>query len=601
MKLKLSLVFIIIGAIVFAYSQGKNEPFAQAEDFPRDALVYAQFADLPKFIKLWNESKLKKKYLESDNFALLQNRHLAIKLAERYNDLSNAVGFPIDLELASSISETKAAIAIYDIGKLDVIFIAPVNEEIFNVTSFFQNRDKFEDIELENGNKFYVLETKVDRERQKQKIVFANYKGRFVLATNQQLLLRTLSIIDGKSEKNALADEPSFNILSKRISPNEATVWVNQAKLNDDYYFKQYWLMRNVEELKKFRAGIFDFQMQDGKWTERREFLFAEDQKSERLKIENEDIEDLRKMLPEDIPFYKVQSVKNDPVLLADLTRNALFEKFRQKENQNEKSWDWKDFSYTDFYSSEAGDRYDYSYRDSEYDEIIDDAEDAGIAENITEITADFDADKIFDDDFQKVIRASNPKIIFSATSPKLLPAPLFADFRKALIIKLDSPNALNRQNLENALAKKLKSQLTIADDSKNLSWETVDTWRELNLPMLGWGIAYALKGDNLILSNSSELLKEILSKKSTQDTKTIQDKSSFDDLTVIRLSQREQVFDQIMNKLAVGEKTDFFVENIGSLLDVGSDVEQIEIRRNSSAKYLSERIDFILSEEKNE
>jgi hypothetical protein len=601
MKLKLSLAFIIIGAIVFAYSQGKNEPFAQAEDFPRDALVYAQFADLPKFIKLWNESKLKKDYLASDNFAQLENRHLAIKLAERYRDLNNAVAFSLNLDTLSSISETKAAIAVYDIGKLDVVFIAPVSEEIFNATRFFQNRELFEELKLENGSKFYTLETKVDRERQKQKVVFANYKGRFVLATNQQLLLRTLAIIGGESGKNSLADEPSFNILSKRISPNDATVWVDQAKLNDDYYFKQYWLMRNVEDLKKFRAGIFDFEMQDGKWTERREFLFAENQNSNALKIKDEEIENLRTMLPEDIPFYKVCSVKNEPALLADLTQNTLFEKFRQKEKRSERSWNREDYSYTDFYSSEADDRYDYSYRDSEYDEIIDNAEDAGIAEDSTEITTDFDADKIFDDEFQKVIRAANPRIVFSATSPKNLPAPLFADFRKVLIITLDSPQNLNRQALENALAKKLKSQLTIAGDSKNLNWENKENQRELNLPMLGWGIVYTLKDDKLILSNSAELLEEILSIKDTHNEKTIQEKLVFDDLTVIRLSEREQAFDQIMNKLAVGEKTDFFVGNVGSLLDVGSDVERVEIRRNSSAKYLSERIDLILNDKEKE
>ena len=58
MKFKFFAVLLFVTVIVFAaLSQKKNEPFAQAKDFPRDALVYAQITDLPTFIKLWNESK----------------------------------------------------------------------------------------------------------------------------------------------------------------------------------------------------------------------------------------------------------------------------------------------------------------------------------------------------------------------------------------------------------------------------------------------------------------------------------------------------------------------------------------------------------------
>ncbi|MGI8639020.1 MAG: hypothetical protein ACR2MG_03615 [Pyrinomonadaceae bacterium] len=599
MKLKLIIILLIFGAIVFAGSQKSQNAFSQAEDFPRGALVYVQFADLPAFIKLWNESKLKQNYLASENFERFENRHLTLKLASRWQEFNDASGFPIDLETVGGISETRAAIAVYDIGRLDLVFIAPVSDEIFSASQFFAGQSNFEETELEDGTVFYGKDVEADKGRQKQKLVFANVRGRFVLATSEKLLLQTLANINGKSPKNSLADEPAFKNLSEKVTPHAATVWLNQANLNDDYYFKHYWLMGNIEDLKKFRAGMFDFEMQEGKWTERREFLLTENQTKKGGKINAENANSLSALLPENIPFYKLQTVVNQPDLLTDSIQNTLFERFEQEQETGGKSGSWQSYSYENFYTKENNDWHDYSYLSDKYDETIDDAEDAGINDETNNLPK-IDADEKFKNDLQKVLVPTNPQIVLGAQSPQMLPAPLFAGFRKVTILTLQRERDLNREKLENALAEKLKSQLTIADSAAKLNWETKtknnQTWRELNLPMLGWGIFYTLQDNKLIFSNSSELLQNILFSEN-KPTETPAE-SSFDDLTVIRLSEREQGFDQIINKLA-GENSkdisdDFFAGNIGSLLDVSSDVSRIEITRNSSAGYLHEEINFI-------
>ena len=84
---------------VLAFAQiKKNETdaFSMAESFPSGALIYAQFQDLPALLKLWNESKLKQNYLESANFRQFSNRHLALKLAGRFSEYNEKLGFPLD-------------------------------------------------------------------------------------------------------------------------------------------------------------------------------------------------------------------------------------------------------------------------------------------------------------------------------------------------------------------------------------------------------------------------------------------------------------------------------------------------------------------------
>ena len=71
---------ICAGLIVYAKSRSSKHSFELAEDFPRGALVYGQFSDLPQLIKQWDQSRLKQEYLSSANYKQFQHGHLALKV-----------------------------------------------------------------------------------------------------------------------------------------------------------------------------------------------------------------------------------------------------------------------------------------------------------------------------------------------------------------------------------------------------------------------------------------------------------------------------------------------------------------------------------------
>ncbi|MCA1592829.1 MAG: hypothetical protein LC754_09315 [Acidobacteria bacterium] len=262
--LVVALVVSVACAGLFVYAGSMRRargPFGLADDLPRGALVYAQFADLPALVERWEHSALRQQYLDSANFKGFSKHHLALKLVERWSEFNDALGFTLDTESLTGATEKGAAIAVYDIGRLDLVFIAPLGDEKAAASRFMRGRDEFEETELPDGTVYYSREVEADRGRQKQKFVFAVLRGRFVLATGEQLLLRTLANINGKSSKDHLSDDASFGALSSETQPHDMTVWVDQSKLNGDWYFKHYWAMPNVEELKTLRAGMFDFEM----------------------------------------------------------------------------------------------------------------------------------------------------------------------------------------------------------------------------------------------------------------------------------------------------------------------------------------------------
>jgi len=572
-RVLISILLIVVAALI-VFSKMKNKVFAPAEDFPRGALVYLQVSDLPAFIKLWDESKFKEKYTASENFREFKNGHLGLKLAKRWQEFNAASGFPIDFETLGGLTENRASIALYDIGKLEFVFIAPVSDEIFAATKFVQNQDKFSTETLEDGTIIYRANVEADRGRQKQELIFTSLKGRFLLATSEKLLAQTLNNINGKESKNRLSAEPSFNILSEKIEPHTATVWVNQTALNDDYYFKHYWLMPETEKLENIRAGIFDFEMQEGKFIERRRFLL--NQAIDSSPLAPAQTAGMLSYMPENIPFYRLQSA--DFRTIDEAIENTLFSPQETKAIERRRRFYNYSFDDYDEYSYN-----NYNYLGEKFDEAIDeDDENKRVERRATDI------------DFSRLIQAANPQAVLTFTRPEVLPAPMFVEFRRGAIFRLAAPAGFKRDSFESAIEKSLSARVMISAPDIKLRWETKieknTSWRELQLPMLGWKIIYALRGGDLILTDNTDFLSEILDAASSQTNE--KPNSPLDKLTVLNLDRKEEAYDKVFALLSKNKAANsFFTGNVKSLLDSVSDVKKIEIKERRLQNIIEEEI----------
>jgi hypothetical protein len=613
----LLLALIAVGLIVSAVSgQRVAKNFEQAADFPRGAMVYAQFKDLPALLNQWNESELKDRYLNSVSFQQMQSRHLAIKLLLRWEEFNSAAGFSIDAAAFSSLADNRAAMAVYDIGKLDLLLIAPLSEAKFESCLFLQSKDNFEKVELPDGTTYYLRDVEADRGRQKQHIAFASIKGRFVLATNEALLLRAAANINGIGKgKDRLTDEPSFQELAKIVEPHFATVWVEQSKLNDDWYFKHYWLMSTVADLKNIRAGMFDLEMQQGRWVERREFLLN-GKPNVGSNVPTQTVERLRQIVPADVPFVQVSAISGDQRSLAELVSGALFDgKVRAKDK--DRSVNWQNYYDTDFdaASGEDGEYGEsrYSYLDYKFDSAIDESADDN---DVDDSELRLIGERRFAGKLQSALQASSPTAAARLARPKATEGLLFAEFARASVISLQNPASLDRASLESAIAELAGARLMIAGAVGKFEWknrtEQGTSWREMELPMLGRSVGYGMRGNELIVSNNRHLLAELMSAKPAGQHQTAVASSPVSELTVIRLNQRKVAYDQIFARLEAplvkaywrqrtgeessGPSHEFFTGEISSLLDVAAPVDEVRIQRNYSAGRLREEVSMIFN-----
>jgi hypothetical protein len=619
---------VCIGVAINAVSAARAaKGFELASDFPRGAVVYAQFKDLPAAIKQWDESALKERYLKSVNYQKMWSRHLANKLFSRWEEFNDATGFSLDLSAFGAIADNRAAIAVYDIGRLDLVVIAPLSDAKFEATQFFQSKDNFEESEAPGGAIYYISDVEADKGRQKQQIGFAQLKGRFVLATSEKLLLRAIANIGanigGQSKKDRMTDEPSFQTLSKTTTPHFMTVWVNQTQLNDDWYFKRYWAMRNAEDLKHLRAGIFDLELQNKRWVERREFLLDGRVPNPGAALSKQSLRQIERFIPADAPFAQIRAVGGAQKAAVEMIRDALFDG-KTDAAKGRRRWNWSRYSGSDFeVADEDGDSYGgsrYSYLSDDYNVDVDDPDASGErgAGEIDDAAIRSKGVEKFSAALGLALQTASPSVAAKIAEPHAVEGPLFAEFRRAAIIALENPPALERAALERAITGLAASRLMIAGAPASFEWSGRSAngaeWREMRLPMLGRVVGYGLRGRCLIISNDTELLSSLMT--GVQSKRDVQTQSSVHELTVIRLGARRTAFDQIFAKLDEprikaywkerrGEEVkqlgpnepsmEFFSGEIAGLLDVAAPAEQIRIQRSYAGGRLREEVTAIL------
>jgi hypothetical protein len=347
--------------------------------------------------------------------------------------------------------------------------------------------------------------------------------------------------------------------------------------------------MKNFEDLQKIRAGIFDFEMRDEGIFERRAFLLTGN-KNENRQISPAEMSDLQRFIPNDAPFYKIES-GFDP----QTTGDVLFDENLEKAEPETPSQ-----NYVRHYSDDFDEDY-YQYYDlgSDFDEKINEVED----KEYSRAAIGSETNKKLFSELEKVIAAAKPKSTTFLMEPQNLPDQMYFECRKAVIFHLQNPQNINRAQLENVISELAQNRLMLGESKQQIVWENQAendaALRRLVFPKLRWKFYYTVKDGKLVVSNSSELTAKIL--QNSPENKISSDKP-LHNLTVIRLGEREEAFEAIMEKLKAEESrnnslnldfSDFFVDNIGSLLDLTKEIKQIEIRRKYEQNYLFEELKF--------
>ena len=157
---------------------------------PAGPLLYLEARDFSSLVSDWNSSPQKKQWIDSDNYQVFSRSRLFLRLQGAGEQFAAAAGLPPDMNFLSQVAGQRSGLAIYDIGKLEFLYVTYLPSAKSMQSSLYQTRAKFEP-RIAGGTDFFVRR---DPESQRM-VTFAVAGDYLLLATREDLMADALQLL----------------------------------------------------------------------------------------------------------------------------------------------------------------------------------------------------------------------------------------------------------------------------------------------------------------------------------------------------------------------------------------------------------------------
>ena len=317
-----TMIFLLIGAVSMslgwaAYQAAATPEVALSRYVPSGALLYLQAKDFSALLADWNGSPQKQAWLGSSNYEVFSRSRLLLRLQDAGKQFAAAAGLPPDMNFMSQVAGTESAFALYDIGKLQFVYITRLPSPNAMQNQLWLTRAKFE-TRSAGGTTFYLRR---DPESQRE-VEFAVSDKYLLLATREDLMASALQLIAGSKDR-AIDAEPWFaQSVAAAPSVGDLRMVLNLEKIVPSPYFRSYWVQQNITDMKSYTAAVSDLFRSAKQYREERVLLKKTSETSSSVD-HGEDVSDLVHLVPDDVGLYEAQPCPSiDPCL--DLLKSKL-------------------------------------------------------------------------------------------------------------------------------------------------------------------------------------------------------------------------------------------------------------------------------------
>jgi hypothetical protein len=291
----IGVVLATVGAVLQTPAQPPRQAGITAL-LPAGAALVLQAKDFASLVGDWSTSAEKTKWLASSNYDAFSRSRLFLRLEGAYDEFSTAAGVPPDMALVSDVAGAESALALYDIGKLEFLYVTrlPSAKMIENV--LWRTRGDYEPREAA-GTPFYV---RVDPES-KRVVAFGVRDQYLVLATREDLLAGALTLIGGAGA--SVETEGWFaQAVTAAGAPGDLRLVADLNALVKEPHFRSYWVQENISELKQYSSAVSDLTRTPSEIREERMLRRAE----EKPPAENTSgLGDIVRLVPDTAGLYR--------------------------------------------------------------------------------------------------------------------------------------------------------------------------------------------------------------------------------------------------------------------------------------------------------
>jgi hypothetical protein len=301
----------LAAAVFYAAPFQISPPRPLATLAPGGALLYLESQDFARQLHDWNQSPEKQTWLAGANYAEFSRSMLFLRLTEEWKAFGGAAGFAADLPMLESIAGKRSAVALYDIGRLEFLYISEVPQAEAMKTALWQSRAQYEPREA-GGVSFYV------RREEGHTVAFAASGGYLLLATREEALAGALRLLSGEKTP-AVADEPWYQETVRTAkSPGELRLVMNLEAVLKTHQFRSHWIYENTPSLREYWAGISDIHRSASEFREDRVLLRRNAQPAPAS------VAALAQLAPDDAGFYRVGSIASANQAVSEILRKLF-------------------------------------------------------------------------------------------------------------------------------------------------------------------------------------------------------------------------------------------------------------------------------------
>jgi len=287
--------------------------------FPAGPLLYLEAKDFSLLLGDWNSSPQKKQWIRSSGYDVFSRSRLFLRLNGASDQFAAAAGLPPDMNFLSQVAGERSALAIYDIGNLQFLYITYLPSAKAMETTLWQTRAKFEPRNA-GGVDFYLRR---DPES-KREVAFAVSGDYLLLATREDLMAGALQLMSGTQDRTIESEQWFAQSTAAASDAGDLRLVLDLKKLVPNGYFRTYWVQQNITDLKQYSAAVSDLFRTSKQYHEERVLIRKAEPEQPVSAAGLTAVADLSRLVPDDAGVYAVSANPTSDACFALLETKLL-------------------------------------------------------------------------------------------------------------------------------------------------------------------------------------------------------------------------------------------------------------------------------------
>lgn len=317
---------IVIAAVVVALSMigwatfQANAPAPErnlASLMPQGAQVYLEAQDLGGLLREWNASPEKAAWMKSDNYEVFSRSRLLLRLSQAQQQFAAAAGVPPDYKFLGEVAGQQSALGIYNIGKLEFLYITRIPSSSAMKSGIWQQRSKFEP--RQSAGKSFFVRTEAESGRV---VAFAVDGDYLILGTREDLVAGALALMAG--QKMSSLDQERWYVDTIKVAKEsgDLRLLVHLGEVAKTPQFRSYWIQQNITEMQQYESSITDLYRSTGEYREERALLFND---APQVSAEDtQSVAELVRLVPQGAGVFKCAAAPSLNEVLTTLEQEVL-------------------------------------------------------------------------------------------------------------------------------------------------------------------------------------------------------------------------------------------------------------------------------------